>query len=306
MEIVLISIIGILGIVIFLQHHKNVQTAKEIKYITQKLEEIISNNSIEKVKVFTGSDEVKSLVAIINEVLDDNHKNKMKYKKTRHSMKKMLSNISHDLKTPLTVILGYTEMLQVTGKERDMVDKIYIKATEVLDLINKFFDLAKIESGDKQFPMSKVNIGELCKVTLLEFYDSLCNEGIEVDIHIPEKNIYVLGNEEAIRRILNNLISNAFKYGKDGGFLGLTLKEEETFIKIDVIDKGKGIEEKYKEEVFERIFTLEDSRSKAYQGSGLGLTITKQLVETLGGEIHLNSIPNEKTVFSFILHKANY
>ncbi|MHC1749647.1 MAG: sensor histidine kinase [Cellulosilyticaceae bacterium] len=306
MEIILVSLIVLLGMIIALQHYQKRQIEKGIKYITQKLEEIIANDSLERVKLFTPREEVKGLVAIINAVLDYNHKNKMKYNKTRQSMKKMLSNISHDLKTPLTVILGYTEMLQATGKEKDMVDKIYLKATEVLELINQFFDLAKLESGDKQFPITKVNIGELCKVTLLDFYSTLSNEGIEVVIDIPEKNIYALGNAEAIRRILNNLISNAAKYGKDGGFLGLTLREEETFIRIDVIDKGKGIEEQYKEEVFERIFTLEDSRSKAYQGSGLGLTITKHLVETLGGEIYLKSIPNERTVFSFILHRADY
>lgn len=306
MEMILLSIIVILGAVVFLQYHQKMQTVKEIKYITQKLEEIITNDSIERLRVVTASKEVKGLLSVINKVLDYNHKNKMKYNKTRQSMKKMLSNISHDLKTPLTVILGYTEMLQVTGKEKDRIDKIHLKAAEVLDLINKFFDLAKLESGDKQFPMSKVNIGEICKVTLLDFYDCLCNDKIEVVIDIPEENIYALGNEEAIRRILNNLISNASKYGKDGGFLGLTVREEETFIRIDVIDKGKGIEEQYKEEVFERIFTLEDSRSKAYQGSGLGLTITKHLVETLGGEIYLKSIPHERTVFSVILHKAYY
>lgn len=306
MEIVLISIIGILGIVALLQHQQHLRTAKEIKYITQKLEEIITKNFEERVKVFTSNKEIKGLMTVINESLDYNQQNKMQYKKTKHSMKKMLSNISHDLKTPLTVILGYAEMLQITGKEKKMVDKIHSKATEVLELINKFFDLAKLESGDKQFPISRVNIGELCRLTLLDFYEQLCNEGIEVMIEIPEKNIYALGNEEAIYRILNNLISNVSKYGNTGKFLGLVVREEDDFIKVEIIDKGKGIEEKYKEEVFERIFTLEDSRSKAYQGSGLGLTITKHLVETLGGEIYLESIPNERTVFSFILHKADY
>lgn len=306
MEIVFISIISILGITVILQYQQKKRITKELKYITQKLGEIIEKDSIERLRVFTSNEEVKGLIAIINEVLDYNQQNKMQYKKTKYSMKRMLSNISHDLKTPLTVILGYAEILQISGKEKNMVDKIHMKATEVKELINKFFDLAKLESGDKQFVVSKVNIGELCRCILLDFYERLNDTGIEVDIDIPEKNIYVLGNEEAIHRILNNLIDNTFKYGKDGKFLGLTVKEEENFIKVEVIDKGKGIEEKYKEEVFERIFTLEDSRSKAYQGSGLGLTITKHLVETLGGEIYLESIPNERTVFSFILNKAEY
>lgn len=129
---------------------------------------------------------------------------------------------------------------------------------------------------------------------------------MEVLIDIPEKDLFVLGNEDAIVRILNNLISNSIRYGSDGKYLGIIINDDEGVITVSIIDKGKGIDEKYKEEVFERIFTLEDSRSKTYQGSGLGLTITKSLVESLGGHMNLNSIPYVKTVFSFTLNKFNY
>lgn len=110
----------------------------------------------------------------------------------------------------------------------------------------------------------------------------------------------------ALNRILNNLISNAIKYGGDGKYLGLTLKEDSEKVTVSVIDKGKGIQEQYKEDVFERMYTLEDSRSKAYQGSGLGLTITKELVEALGGEIHLDSMPYKQTIFYFTFDKLEY
>lgn len=214
MEMILIALIGVLSIIVFLQYNQKVSTARDLKYMAQKIEEIIAEDSIERVKIVTANKEVKQLLSNINELLDYNQQNRMKYNKTKYSMKKMLSNISHDLKTPLTVILGYAEILQATDTKKEMANKIYLKASEVLELMNKFFDLAKLESGDKQFPLSKVNIGEICKITLLEFYDSLCKEEIEVEVNIPENNIYVLGNEEGIRRILNNLLSNAIKYGK--------------------------------------------------------------------------------------------
>lgn len=306
MEGGLLSVIGILSLVVGFQYKQKLKTTKEINYITQKLEEIVEQDSGERIKVFTSNNEIRNVITAINKLLDYNEENKMQYKKTRYSMQKMLSNISHDLKTPLTVILGYAEMVKLTGKEKDKVDKIYSKAVEVLELINKFFDLAKLESGDKTFPISKVNISEICRQSLLDFYEQLSNDKIKIMIAIPEKDMYALGNEEAISRILNNLIANAVKYGKDGKYLGIRVSEEQHFIKVEVIDKGKGIEEKYKEEVFERIFTLEDSRSKYYQGSGLGLTITKHLVEALGGNIYLESIPNERTVFSFVLQKFVY
>lgn len=295
-----------MSVIIVYQHYQKVKRDKELQYIIEKLQEIIQNDSIERIKLFTENKEVRAVVQNINQLLDHNHYNKMQYNKTKQSMKMMLSNISHDLKTPLTVILGYTEMLQITGKEKNMVDKVYVKTRELLMLIDKFFDLAKLESGDTYIDMSRINIGDICRLVISDFYDVLSAENIEVQIDIPEKSIYVMGNEEAIRRILNNLISNAVKYGMDGKFLGITVKEEDYLVRIEVTDRGKGISEKYREAVFERIFTLEDSRSKAYQGSGIGLTITKQLVETLGGEIYLQSIPGECTVFSFVLHKVAY
>lgn len=306
MEIVLTILIITLVIIIFFQKSKNLKLQKDIKYIRIKLQEIMRNDSQERIKIFTSEDEIKELLITINELLDYNNENIIKYNRTKMSMKKMLSNISHDLKTPLTVILGYVEMLQLSSKEKIMADKIYDKAKEVLHLINKFFDLARLESGDKQLDISKVNICDICRATILNFYDTLHKEDIEVFIDIPEKDIFVIGNEEAIVRILNNLISNSIRYGSSGKYLGLVVNCDEESATISVIDKGKGIEEKYKEEVFERIFTLEDSRSKMYQGSGLGLTITKSLVEALGGNINLNSIPNEKTVFSFTLNIFNY
>lgn len=306
MEYALIIIILILIIIIFVQRIKNKSLSRDIKYIKFKINEIMENDSKETIKTFTSNEEVKELLIIINKLLDYNRDNVRKYNKTNISIKKMLSNISHDLKTPLTVILGYVEMLQLKGEENIMTDKIYGKVTEVIELINKFFDLAKLESGDKEIEISNVDICEICRTTILNFYDKLLSEDIEVFIDIPERSIIVLGNEEAIVRILNNLISNSIRYGSDGKYLGIAINEEEDFVTISVIDKGKGIDEKYKEEVFERIFTLEDSRSKKYQGSGLGLTITKSLVETLGGHIYLDSTPYVKTVFSFTLNKLNY
>lgn len=306
MELVLIIIISILTLIILIQRSKKASMYRDIKYIRVKLEEIMKNDSEERIKLFTSNEEVKNLLITTNKLLDYNSENITKYNKTKLSMKKMLSNISHDLKTPLTVILGYVEMLKLRSEEKVMADKVYEKATEVLTLINKFFDLAKLESGDKKIEISKVNICEICRTTILNFYDILHNEGIDVLLDIPERDIFVLGNEEAIVRILNNLISNAVRYGSVGRYFKLEINDEEDIVNVSVIDKGKGIDEKYKEEVFERIFTLEDSRSKSYQGSGLGLTITKSLVEALGGSIHLNSIPNVKTTFSFTLNKLNY
>jgi signal transduction histidine kinase len=312
MLIVFLSlIIVVLLIIIFAQYKFQRNRSKDLKYIQEKLKAIIMENTGEKLLVFTGDRELIALLIAINEVLDNNLKIFENQRRTELSMKKMLSNISHDLKTPLTVILGYIETIKLfpdmNSTERDiLVSNVQNKTIELLGLINKFFDLTKLDSGDKEIPLTRVNVNELCRKNILGFYDVLSATGFAVNIDIPENPVYAWGNEEAIERVLNNLISNAINYGNDGKTIGLKIENDEMFAYIEVWDKGKGIDELHQDRVFERMYTLEDSRNRLYQGSGLGLSITKRLVEKMGGEILLKSSPYEKTSFTFKLKKLSY
>ena len=253
----------------------------------------------------------KLTMVVINNLLDYSQKVLSDYKKKEISMDKMLLNISHDLKTPLTVVLGYIETIKLDKnmpcEEREiLLFKVHNKTLEVIELINKFFDLAKLESGDKEIPIERVNMNEVCRKNILDFYENLTAKDYEVNIDIPKINIYALGNLEALQRIMNNLISNAIKYGSEGKYIGLKLSCDNNYSYVEICDKGKGIEEINVDKVFERMFTLEDSRNKFYQGSGLGLTITKRLVEKMGGNIFLQSKPYEKTSFTFRLKRITY
>lgn len=310
MNIFLGIVIAVLLSVICFQYRIQKQRSNNLKYIIDKLNRVIDNSTGEKLLVFTDDKEIISMLIEINRLFDYNQKVLADYSKTEITMRKMLSNISHDLKTPLTVVLGYIETIRLdknmSQDERDLLlTKVENKAQEVLELMNKFFDLAKLESGDKKITLTRVNVREICYKNLLEFYDVLNGKGIEVKIDIPEESIYSLSNEEALDRILGNLISNAIKYGEDGKLLGLSLRSDKDFVYIEIWDKGKGISELHKDRIFERMYTLEDSRNKLYQGSGLGLTITKRLVENMGGEIYLESIPYDKTAFTVKLKRIN-
>lgn len=289
----------------------NKTRSKNLKQIQRKLHAIISNSTNEKVLLFTDDNELIALVNELNQLLDVNLNALANYKKSEQSIKKMISNISHDLKTPLTVVLGYIEMIQLDSEMNEeekslLLSKVHKKTIEVIDLIHNFFDLAKLEAEDKHISMTRVHMNEICRKNILDYYDVLTAKGFTVHIEIPDSPIYALGNLEVIDRILNNLISNAIQHGKDGRTIGLSLRNEEELVYVDIWDRGKGINEMYKDRVFERMYTLEDSRNKFYQGSGLGLTITKRLVENLGGSIQLSSIPYEKTVFSFTLKRMTY
>lgn len=299
----------ILIIVIALQYKSKVNRDKQIKYMYEKLNTIIHKRTSENLLVFTDDQELMNLLIGINDLLNHNQKILADYARKEESIRKMISNISHDLKTPLTVIVGYLEIIK-SNKNVDMniekeTDKAYEKSIELLKLINTFFDLAKLESGDQNIPLKKVQINEVCRKGILEFYHDFEQQNLEAVIDIPEENIYAAGHEETLDRIIKNLISNAIKYGNDGQKVGLNLKYDSDVCYIEIWDEGKGIDEINQERVFERLYTLEDSRNKLYQGSGLGLTITKRLVESLEGNISLSSKPFEKTVFTVKLQRLS-
>ena len=218
-----------------------------------------------------------------------------------------IAGVSHDIRTPMTVILGYLEIMRLEAEGKDkMVAKVEQKARKVMELINQFFTLAKLESGDTQVEMGRVNLSECCRENVLDFYELLTQKEFQVEIEIPEEPVFVEGNEEALQRILFNLISNAVRYGSDGKYLGIAVRTEGVFALIHVTDRGKGIEKAFAGTVFERLFTMEDSRNREIQGNGLGLTIARNLAVKMGGDITLVSEPDVSTTFTVKLRKMTF
>lgn len=283
----------------------------EIKYIRNKLRKVVNEETGERLLLNTEDKYIKSLLIQINRLLDHNQKIKGNYNSIELSMRKMLSNISHDLKTPLTVILGYIEMINndkslTSEKVMSLLKTVNLKTVEVLALINRFFELVKLESGDKKLNSSRIDICEVSRKIILDYYEILISKEFEVVIDIPDDSVFVSGDEDAIERVLNNLITNAIQYGSDGKMVGLKIRITDNDVFVEISDKGKGINEMHKDRVFERMYTLEDSRNTNYQGSGLGLTITKRLVEQMEGSISLNSVPFKETTFSVRLRRIKF
>lgn len=294
-------------IVLYQQFAFRTGTQIKLKKISQKLEEIQDTDSDENVMVFTDNKVLMDLAAQINRLLENQRKVKVDYRRSEISSKKMLSNISHDIKTPMTVILGYLEIMRLNSSgENEMLLKVEQKAQRVMELINQFFTLAKLEAGDTQITISKIDVCEACRENVLDFYELLTQKEFQVDVDIPEEAVFVRGNKDALQRILFNLISNVIRYGSDGKYMGMFLRSDEKYIYIDVVDKGKGIERAFAQNVFERLFTMEDSRNREIQGNGLGLTIAQNLAHQLGGEIILESEPSVKTTFTVKLRKFSY
>ncbi|KOR90689.1 sensor histidine kinase [Paenibacillus solani] len=284
---------------------------QNIQQITNKISDIIEHQTAEKVLLQTDQQAIQHVLIQINRLLDYNQKVIADYARTKDSLRKMISNMSHDLKTPLTVILGYAEKLNLeeslTEEERkQVISRLNDKVNNLGALLNQFFDLVKIESEDYEIPLSKISLGEICRQSVLEFYELLSSQGLRVELEIPECPLYIFGNEHALHRILSNLISNSIRYGSDGGVFGLTLREEGESVAVDVWDRGKGIMEVHQDRVFERLYTLDDARNPHFQGSGLGLSISKRLTEAMKGSIRLTSTPFEKTTFTCTFKQVSY
>lgn len=311
MILVLSVIIVVLAVINGWLYFSRKKLNQNLNEIGEQLADIIEHKSAEKVFMQTNQKTIKLFLIQINRLLDYNQKVIADYAKTKESLRKMLSNMSHDLKTPLTVILGYVEKLKLdegmTVEERKEVTfRLHQKTLSMITLMNQFFDLVKIESDDYAIPLSRICINEICRKNVLEFYELLQSKGLEVTINIPEQHFYILGNEEALNRILSNLILNSIRYGSDRGVFGLTVREDGECIAVDVWDRGQGITEVHQDRVFERLYTLDDARNPNFQGSGLGLSITKRLTEAMKGSIHLQSKPYEKTVFTCFFKRMMY
>ena len=300
--------VGILVCVILYQQFAfRTGTQAKLRAISDKLKEIIEKDSDEQITVFTENKDLMELAAQINALLEKYLKTKADYRRSEITSKKMLSNISHDIKTPMTVILGYLEIMQLSETLSDeMLKKVERKAQSVMELINQFFTLSKIESGDMDIELSRVDICEICRESVLDFYELLSNKKFYVKVDMPETPIYIQGNKEALQRILFNLISNVIRYGADGKYLGISLQDDDRNVYVDVTDKGKGIDKAFADSIFDRLFTMEDSRNRNIQGNGLGLTIAQNLAQRLGGTITLESIPHEKTTFTVRLKKISF
>lgn len=280
---------------------------RNLKTIGEELQKIVDTDSEEKIMVFTDNRMLMNLCAQINRLLEERQKIMADFRRSQISSKKMLSNISHDIKTPMTVILGYLEIMRLNSPNPDpMLAKVEQKAQTVVDLINQFFTLAKLESGDMDLKISRIDLCETCREHVLDFYELLTKNNMEVEIGIPEKPVFVMADADALRRILFNLLSNAVRYGSEGKYLGVFLREEGSFVFVDVVDKGRGIDRELSQSVFDRLFTMEDSRNRDIQGNGLGLAIAKNLAQALGGDITLESEPYVRTVFRVKLKKLSY
>ena len=247
----------------------------------------IVNNLDEYVNIRTKSvdKDVENLVENINLIFDLKQKVVAEKKKKEEELRASISNMSHDLRTPLTSIMGYLQMIK-SEKASDTDKKEYMDIVEkrtksLQELISSFYDLSRIEGNEYNFNYKKVNLSNVLCENIAVFYNDFINNNIEPVIEIEEGIKEIISDEGAITRIFSNLIGNMIKHGEN--YVKISLKQENDIIITEFTNKATGLTQESVDKLFERFYTVDNSRSD--RNTGLGLYITKVLVEKLGYNI---------------------
>lgn len=212
-----------------------------------------------------------------------------------------VANVTHELKTPLTSIRGFIELLKSGDRDENtrkyFYDVLEIEAERLQNLINDMLSLSEIESSDEDSSARMCNLKSIIKKTADSLNPQAKKRGVSVSVKGDSK-IEIIAGESRIRQLFGNLIDNAIKYNKEGGAVTVEIKKEEDFAAVSVSDTGIGIPEKHMERIFERFYRVDKSRSREIGGTGLGLSIVKHLVHLYNGEIILSSVEGEGCVFT--------
>jgi signal transduction histidine kinase len=204
-----------------------------------------------------------------------------------------LATVSHELRTPLNNILGFSDLLlgsaQIAGSQRRWIENIDAGGRQLLSLINDLLDLAKIEAGKMQVRGENFGLAEVCEGVVTGLRPMAEKKNIEFRQQIAPDIPPLYQDAGKLRQILSNLLSNALKFTPEGGRVLLQARREEEMIVIDVIDNGVGIAPEDREAIFEKFRQTANPMTRRHEGSGLGLSIVRELSKLLGGDVSLQS-----------------
>ncbi len=289
---IVITIIGIVGILItalgFYIRYINKHVQRPINALGNAMAEFAKSNYREKLN-YIGSKDFEQLVAAFNEMvglLNASEEQRLALEKDRQ---RMLAGLSHDLKTPMTIIEGFAKAIRdgiVREEDKQKYLNLIIAKSEYMsELINEFYEYSKLDHPDFKLNTEPTDIVEFVRSFLAAKYDEFDIQGYEIRAELSDDRLTVALDREQFTRVLDNLVGNFFKYTPKGSTLTVGERCEDGKAKIYVMDNGGGIPEKARADIFAPFVVAEESRSK--QGTGLGLTVCKKIVEMHGGTISL-------------------
>lgn len=284
----------------------NRKIKKPLKKLNNAMISLADGNDNEIIE-YKGPSEFMQICNDFN-IMADKLSESKKYNELLETEKqKMIADISHDLKTPITIIQGYAKALTDGIISKDEEEKylkiIYQKSNNITELIDVFHEYSKLEHTDFTLNLKEKDISEFVRAYVAEKYEYIYDIGLFMDVDIPEKECICKIDEVQLKRAFENIISNSIKHNEEGITLYIYFIEKKDYCKIIIGDNGIGIPKEIKENVFDAFVVGDDSRNTK-QGSGLGLAITKKIIEKHSGSIKLLSSKRDlSTAFEIKLPK---
>lgn len=246
-------------------------------------------------------DELRKLNTDLNRSVDDLAQANLALHTANQLKGDFLATMSHELRTPLSVIIGFSELLNnaaLTDKQRKWIENIHSSGKHLLNLLNDVLELAKIEAGKMQVNVQEFNVRDLCESVATIFRQQAESKRLVLDCDVQETLPSVKQDSQKLRQILWNLLSNAVKFTPEGGRIQMVVTDEENDLIVKVIDTGVGIAPEDQEAVFEKFRQSSQVLTREQGGSGLGLSISKELAKLLGGDLTLQSTLGQGTTFT--------
>jgi two-component system phosphate regulon sensor histidine kinase PhoR len=229
-------------------------------------------------------------------------------RKMEQYRKEFVGNVSHELKTPIFNAQGYIETVLDSDLDDPDFIKMYLeKASANIDrletIVTDLLEISKFETGRIELEKEAFDIVKLIKKVFFQYQHLAQQQKVTLKVHSDENRIFVFADPKRIMQVLENLISNSIKYGKEGGFTNIYFHDMEEQFLIDISDDGPGVAPEHLSRLFERFYRVDKSRTRKIGGTGLGLSIVKNIIEAHEQTISVSSELGKGTTFSFTLQK---
>ncbi len=258
---------------------------KEIKRTTQQLQALNKNIIEKKIDLQYFDKDIEILTAEINKQIDETRKSKAEKRLSENELKQAISYISHDIRTPMTSILGYIQFLEsdeITSENRkEYTNIIKNSARRLKVLLEDFFELSIIDQIDYPMKLEKIKLNQLILEVLLGFYEEFNNRNLEPAIDIPNTEMVIMADSSAVKRVVENLIINAIKHSS--GNINIRLEKSNKSIQLSISNSVSEFNESDLHRMFDRFYKADQTRTG--KGTGLGLPIAKSLMEKMNGNI---------------------
>lgn len=292
---VIITIISVLTSCLIVKRVK-----KQISEMSDALADVKNGNGNRRI-LSAANELIAPLAYEINDFIVSYENRLSAFRQTDETNRQLMTSLSHDVRTPLTTLIGYLDAAHkgiVTGKDRDeYIETARRKAHDLKEYIDVLFDWFKLGSDEFAMEISIIEAGELTRDILIDWIPIFEDKQVEYHIDIPEQPFRVKLDTDGYMRILNNLIQNVISHSH-ADKIEIALSKERGNMKILLADNGTGIEKEDLKHIFERLYKCDKGRSK--KGSGLGLSIVHQLVKKMNGTITAESVPGKGTAFTLI------